>query len=35
MIVEVVRPGTYQLKDSDSNILTNTWNIEQLHCSFP
>jgi hypothetical protein len=27
-IVEVVRPGTYRLKDSDGNILTNTWNIE-------
>ena len=27
-IAEVVRPGTYKLKDSDSNILTNSWNIE-------
>jgi hypothetical protein len=32
-ITEVVRPGTYRLKDSDGNILTNTWNIEQL-CHF-
>jgi hypothetical protein len=23
-IVEVVRPGTYRLKDSNGNILTNT-----------
>jgi hypothetical protein len=34
-IVELVRPGTYRLKDSDGNILTNTWNIEQLHRFFP
>ena len=27
-IAEVIRPGTYKLKDSDSNILTNSWNIE-------
>ena len=24
----VIRPGTYKLKDSDGNILTNSWNIE-------
>jgi hypothetical protein len=35
MIAEVVRPGTYRLKDSDGNVLTNTWNIEQLRCFFP
>jgi hypothetical protein len=34
-IAEVVRPGTYRLKDSDGNILTNTWNIEQLRRFFP
>jgi hypothetical protein len=34
-IVEVVRPETYRLKDSDGKILTNTWNIEQLHRFFP
>jgi hypothetical protein len=34
-IVEVVHPGTYRLKDSDGNILTNTWNIEQLRHFFP
>jgi hypothetical protein len=27
-IAEVIRPGTYKLRDSDSNILTNSWNIE-------
>ena len=34
-ITEVIRPGTYKLKDSDSNILTNSWNIEQLRRFFP
>jgi hypothetical protein len=34
-IAEVVRPGTYRLKDSDGNILTNTWNIEKLYRFFP
>ena len=27
-IAEVIRPGTYKLKDSDGNIVTNSWNIE-------
>jgi hypothetical protein len=34
-IMEVIRPGTYILKDSDSNILANTWNVEQLRHFFP
>ena len=34
-IAEVIRPGTYKLKDSDGNILTNSWNIEQLRRFFP
>ena len=34
-IAEVIRPGTYKLTDSDGNILTNSWNIEQLCCFFP
>jgi hypothetical protein len=34
-IAEVVRPATCRLKDSDNNILTNTWNIEQLRRFFP
>ena len=33
-IAEVIRPGTYKLKDSDGNILTNSWNIEQLRRFF-
>jgi len=34
-IAEVIRLGTYKLKDSDGNILTNSWNIEQLRRFFP
>ena len=34
-IAEVIRPDTYKLRDSDSNILTNSWNIEQLRRFFP
>jgi hypothetical protein len=34
-IVEVVQLATYRLKDSDGNILTNTWNIKQLCYFFP
>ena len=30
MVTEVIRPGTYRLEDSNGNVLTNTWNIEQL-----
>ena len=33
-IAEVIRQGTYRLKDSDGNTLTNTWNIEQLRHFF-
>ena len=28
MVTEVIRLGTYRLKDDNSNVLTNTWNIE-------
>jgi len=34
-VTEVIRPGTYRLKDDNSNVLTNTWNIEQLRRFFP
>ena len=30
MVTEVIRPGTYRLEDDNGNVLTNTWNIEQL-----
>ena len=29
-VTEVIRPGTYRLEDDNGNVLTNTWNIEQL-----
>ena len=29
-MIEVIRPGTYRLEDNNNNVLTNTWNIEQL-----
>ena len=29
-VTEVIRPGAYRLKDDNGNVLTNTWNIEQL-----
>ena len=34
MVTEVIRSGAYRLKDDNDNVLTNTWNIEQLRC-FP
>ena len=34
-ITKVICPGTYKLRDSDDNILTNSWNIEQLRRFFP
>ena len=34
-ITEVICQGTYRLKYSDGNTLTNTWNIEQLRRFFP
>ena len=33
MVIEVIRLGTYRLEDNNGNVLTNTWNIEQL-CRF-
>ena len=30
-VTEVIRPHVYRLKDDNSKVLTNTWNIEQLH----
>ena len=30
MVTEVIRPGAYQLKDDNSDVLFNTWNIKRL-----
>ena len=35
MVTEVIQPDAYQLKDDNGDILTNTWNIKQLHRFFP
>ena len=34
-VTEVIRPGAYRLKDNNGDVLTNTWNIEQLRRFFP
>ena len=34
-VTEVLRPGAYRLKDDNGDVLTNTWNIEQLRRFFP
>jgi len=34
-MTEVIQPSTYRLKDNNGNVLTNTWNIEQLRRFFP
>ena len=35
IVTEVLRPGTYKLKDADGQVLTNAWNIEQLRRFYP
>ena len=35
IVTEVIQLGAYRLKDDNSNVLTNTWNIEQLRRFFP
>ena len=34
-VTKVIQPGTYQLKNDNGDVLTNTWNIKQLRCFFP
>ena len=34
-VAEVIRPGTYRLKDDQGRVLNNAWNIEQLRCFYP
>ena len=34
-MTEVIRSGTYRLKDDNGDVLSNTWNIEQLRRFFP
>ena len=35
MVSEVIQLGANRLKDDNGNVLTNTWNIEQLRRFFP
>ena len=35
MATEVIRPDVYRLSDDNGNVLTNTWNSEQLRRFFP
>ena len=34
-VAEVLRPGTYKLKNADGRILANAWNIDQLRRFYP
>ena len=34
-VIKVIRSGAYRLKDDNGDVLTNTWNIEQLCHFFP
>jgi hypothetical protein len=29
--VDIVTPGAYVLAEVDGDMLTNTWNVDQLH----
>jgi hypothetical protein len=35
VIVEVLKPDTYKLANEKGEVLTNTWNRQQLHCFYP
>jgi hypothetical protein len=35
IIDQVLRPGTFKLKDEDGRPITNTWSIEQLRHFYP
>src|SRR6185503_12286721 len=35
IVAEVLKPGTYKLANENSKILTNAWNIQQLHRFYP
>jgi hypothetical protein len=35
IIDQVLRPGTYKLKDEAGRLITNAWNIEQLRRFYP
>jgi hypothetical protein len=35
IVVQVLRRGTYRLKDSSCNLLSNAWNIKKLRKFYP
>ena len=35
IVAQVLKPGTYKLANEKGEILTNAWNIEQLHRFYP
>ena len=35
IVAQVLKPGTYKLANEKREILTNAWNIEQLHRFYP
>lgn len=35
IINQIMRQGSYKLKDDDNNLLTNAWNIENLRTFYP
>ncbi|CAN6166512.1 unnamed protein product [Urochloa humidicola] len=35
IVDQVLRPGTYKIKDANGRVLTNVWNIEQLRRFYP
>jgi hypothetical protein len=35
IIAQIMHPGAYRLKDSNDNLLTNEWNIENLRRFYP
>ena len=35
VITKVLKPDTYKLQNIDREVLTNSWNIEQLRHFYP
>ena len=35
IVAQVLRPGTYKLKNVEGQVLPNAWNIEQLRRFYP
>jgi hypothetical protein len=31
VVIEVLKPGTFKLANEQGEVLTNAWNIQQLH----